>query len=77
MNSFLISTGILGGAYGGVLCLAGALGLWTSCPASYNNCSELHSKATSTLLIGGALLGTGAGLFAIGAERDRKNWTRI
>lgn len=71
MNNFLISTGIIGGAYGGVLCLAGAIGLLGPCPSNYS-CSDLQSKATSTLLIGGAVLGTGAALFVIGAERDRK-----
>ena len=76
MNNLLMGTGIIGAAYGGVLCLAGAIGLMGPCPTGYN-CSELQSKAASTLLVGGAVLGTGAALFAIGAERDRKNWTKI
>ena len=73
MNNLLIGTGIIGGAYGAVLCLAGSIGLWTPCPASYNSCSDLQSKATSTLLVGGALLGTGATLFVVGAKRERKD----
>tara|TARA_B100001939_G_scaffold134317_1_gene116663 strand:+ start:1156 stop:1383 length:228 start_codon:yes stop_codon:yes gene_type:complete len=72
MTNLLVATGTGFGAYGAALLLAGAVGLWTPCPASYNSCSELQSKATSTLLIGGALLGTGAGLFVIGAERERR-----
>ena len=76
MNDFLISTGIVGAAYGGVICLAGAVGLMGPCPTGYN-CSELQHKAAGTLLNGGLLLGTGATLFVIGAERDRKNGTKI
>lgn len=76
MNNLLIGTGIIGGAYGGVLFLAGAIGLWAPCPTNYS-CSDLQHKAAGTLLSGGLLLGTGATLFVIGAERDRKNWTKI
>lgn len=76
MNNLLIGSGIVGAAYGGVLCLAGAIGLMGPCPTGYN-CSELQHKAAGTLLNGGLLLGTGATLFVIGAERDRKNGTKI
>lgn len=75
-NLLIIGSGIVGAAYGGVLCLAGAIGLWTPCPTNYS-CSELQHKAAGTLLNGGLLLGTGATLFVIGAERDRKNGTKI
>ena len=76
MSNFLISTGIVASAYGGVLCLAGAIGLMGPCTTNYS-CSDLQHKAAGTLLNGGLLLGTGATLFVIGAERDRKNWTKI